>query len=75
MVEADERELILEATKELLEALVQENNVAVGDIASLMFTMTPGGLPRFLMHVKTDRTVADIKHVYLHAAQTLRPEA
>ena len=43
-----------------------------------MFTMTPGGLPRcirVLMHVKTDRTVADIKHVYLHAAQTLRPEA
>ncbi|MCH6547450.1 MAG: chorismate mutase [Gemmatimonadetes bacterium] len=108
VVEADERELILEATKELLEALVQENDVAVEDIASLMFTMTPdlrsvypaqaarwlgwkhtpvlgatetdvpGGLPRcirILMHVNTDRVAADIKHVYLHAAQTLYPEA
>jgi len=107
-VEGDEKELILQATKELLVALVQENDVAVDDIASLMFTMTPdlqsvypaqaarslgwthtpllgaaetsvpGGLPlciRVLMHVNTDRTAADIKHVYLHAAQTLRPEA
>ena len=41
MVEADERVLILEATKELLEALVQDNDVAVDDIASIMFTMTP----------------------------------
>ena len=107
-VAADERALILEATRELLEALVRENDVAVDDIASLMFTMTPdlqsvypaqaakglgwrhtpllgatetdvpGGLPRcirVLMHVNTDRIAADIKHVYLHAAQTLRPEA
>ncbi len=107
MVEADERVLILEATKELLEALVQDNDVAVDDIASIMFTMTPdlqsvypaqaarglgwkhtallgatetdvpGGLPRcirVLMHVNTDRAAAAIKHVYLRAAQTLRPE-
>ncbi len=107
MVEADERVLILEATRELLEALVQDNDVAVDDIASIMFTMTPdlqsvypaqaarglgwkhtpwlgatetdvpGGLPRcirVLMHVNTDRAAAAIKHVYLRAAQTLRPE-
>ena len=107
VVEADEREHILEATRELLEALVQENDVAVDDIASIMFTMTsdlqstypaqaarglgwrhtpllgatetdvPGGLPRcirVLMLVNTDRAAAAIKHVYLHAAQTLRPE-
>ena len=107
MVEADERGRILEATRELLEALVQENDVAVDDIASIMFTMTPdlqsvypaqaarglgwkhtpllgatetdvpGGLPRcirVLMHVNTDRAAAAIKHVYLRAAQTLRPE-
>lgn len=40
-VEADERNLVLEATKELLEALIAANDVAVGDIASIMFTMTP----------------------------------
>jgi chorismate mutase len=40
-VEADEGNLILEATKELLEALVIANDVAVTDIASVMFTMTP----------------------------------
>ena len=107
MVEADEREHILKATRELLEALVRENDVAVDDIASIMFTMTPdlqsaypaqaarglgwrhtpllgatetdvpGGLPRcirVLMHVNTDRAAAAIKHVYLRAAQTLRPE-
>ena len=41
VVEADERVLILEATKEPLEAPVQDNDVAVDDIASILFTMTP----------------------------------
>ncbi len=107
VVEADDRELILEATRELLEALVLANDIAVDDIASIMFTMTPdlqstypaqaarwlgwentpllgaletavpGGLPRcvrVLMHVNTDRAPADIKHIYLREAQTLRPD-
>ena len=37
----------------------------------------PGGLPRcirVLMHVDTDRPAADVKHVYLHDALTLRPD-
>ncbi len=70
MVEADERELILEAKRSCSRPSSRET--------MLVFTMTPGGLPRcihVLMHVNTDRTAADIKHVYLHAAQTLRPEA
>ncbi len=37
----------------------------------------PGSLPRcirVLLHWNTDRTAAEIVHVYLHAAQVLRPE-
>ena len=35
----------------------------------------PGSLPkclRILMHVNTDRALADLKHVYLHGAHVLR---
>ncbi len=35
----------------------------------------PGSLPkclRILMHVNTERSAADIKHVYLHGARVLR---
>ncbi len=35
------------------------------------------GLPRcirVLLHVETDRPAADIKHIYLHEAATLRPD-
>jgi chorismate mutase len=41
VVDEDDRELILTATKELLETLVAANGIAVDDIASIMFTMTP----------------------------------
>ncbi len=41
VVEADDREPILRATRELLEALILANDIAVDDIASIMFTMTP----------------------------------
>ncbi len=40
-MDEDDRELILTATKELLETLVAANGIAVDDIASIMFTMTP----------------------------------
>ena len=37
----------------------------------------PGSLPkclRILMHVNTDRSAADIKHIYLRGAVALRPD-
>ncbi len=37
----------------------------------------PGGVRRcirVLLHVNTDRAAADLKHIYLRAAQTLRPD-
>ena len=37
----------------------------------------PGGLPRclrILMHVNTERGISEIKHIYLHEAQALRPD-
>ncbi len=41
VVAADEPELIIEATKRLLEDITTANEVDVDDIASIMFTMTP----------------------------------
>ncbi len=93
--------------RELLETLVLASDIAVEDIASIMFTMrpdlqstypaqaacwlgwentpllgaletaVPAGLPqciRVSMHVDTDRAPADIQHIHLHEAQTLRPD-
>jgi chorismate mutase len=41
VVAADDRDLILAGTKELLETVITANDIAVDDIASIMFTMTP----------------------------------
>jgi chorismate mutase len=41
VVAADDRDLILAGTKELLERVIAANDIAVDDIASIMFTMTP----------------------------------
>jgi chorismate mutase len=38
---ANTRDAILEATRELLDALVHANHLRIDDIASLYFTMTP----------------------------------
>jgi chorismate mutase len=105
-VERNEREEILGATTELLELLVARNELQVGDIASVIFTVTedldaefpalaarglgwtetalmcareipvPGSLGnciRVLMHVNTQRGVAEIQHIYLRGAVSLRP--
>ncbi|MBH77849.1 MAG: chorismate mutase [Dehalococcoidia bacterium] len=40
-VEKNEREAILDGTRELLEALVDANSIAVADIASCHFTTSP----------------------------------
>lgn len=41
VVPHDQRELVLAATRELLEAIVAKNDFAVDDIASVIFTVTP----------------------------------
>jgi chorismate mutase len=40
-VEADTPEAILEATEELVREIVAENGIAVEDVASALFTVTP----------------------------------
>lgn len=40
-VDANTREAILEATTELLRAMIQANEIAVDDVASAFFTTTP----------------------------------
>lgn len=50
-----------------------------GDVALLGATEmdVPTGLPRcirVLLHIDSDRPATDLKHIYLHAAATLRPD-
>lgn len=103
-VEANSVEAILEATRELLEAMLKANEIDPEYVASALFTTTPdlnaefpalaarhlgvalmcaaeiskpGALPmclRILLHVNTDKTGAEIKHVYLRGARVLRPD-
>jgi len=107
-VERNGAEEILEATGELLKAIVRENNLATEDIVSAFFTVTadlnaefpaaaarelldwqyvpllcareidvPGRLGRcirVLVHVNTDRSQREIKHVYLREAVQLRTD-
>jgi chorismate mutase len=98
---------ILEATTDLLEALIRLNDIAPDDVVSAIFTTTPeltasfpamaarglgwtevpllcahemnvpgalGGVVRILLHINTDRTPSEIRHVYLRDARALRPE-
>lgn len=103
----DTPEEITKATQKLLTAIMQKNGLAVEDIASALFTVTPdirsdfpsrsarlmgwtrvplmcsqeipvpGALPRcirVLLHVNTDKSQAEIKHVYLREAAELRKD-
>ena len=106
--DANTRESILEATRDLLSEMVRANEVRAEDVASAYFTTTPdlnaefpaltarndfgwhnvalmcghemsvpGSLPmcvRILLHVNTERTQAEICHVYLRGATALRPD-
>lgn len=102
----DENE-ILDATRELLQALVASNDMKIEDIASAYFTTTqdlnatypayaarqlgwydaallcghemdvPGSLSRcvrVLIHWNTRKSAAEISHVYLREARSLRPD-
>ena len=106
-VTENDADAILDATQELLEAIIQANGVQEKDVASVIFTATPdldaappavaarrlgwtrtalicvqemsvpGSLPRcirVLVHWNTERTIDDIRHVYLYEARRLRPD-
>ncbi len=105
--EANTAEAINAATRALLEAIVETNGMAAGEIASVVFSATadldaayparsarrlgwqhvpmlclqemqvPGSLPRcirVLIHWNTDRAPEEIRHIYLGAARSLRPD-
>ena len=104
-VESNTREEILDAARELLDAIVTANELPHDHVASILFSTTvdlnaefpavaarelgwtdvalecvhemnvPGSLPkclRILMHVNTDKTNAEIQHIYLRGARVLR---
>lgn len=98
---------IISETKILLQEIINENNITLEDMASIIFTATkeldaafpavaarylgivdvalmcmkeidvPGSLEkciRVLVHINTDKTASQIKHVYLKGAKVLRPD-
>ena len=103
-VAADDREQVLDATRELVSAVMERNGLARDDVISILFTATPDlvsefpalaarelgfgdvplmcateiGVPhalprvlRLMAHVETDKSRADVQHVYLRGAKAL----
>jgi chorismate mutase len=107
-VERDEAELVLEATKELLEEMLRANDITDFEaIASIFFTTTPdlcstfpaeaarrlgmttvplmcnqeipvpnrlGKAVRVMLQLNTRKSQAEMKHIYLREAKSLRPD-
>jgi chorismate mutase len=106
-VESDTADATSATTRELLTRIVEANDIAIKDIASAFFTVTPdltatfpaqvarelgwqhvalldaqeipvpGSLPRcvrVLIHWNTEKLQAEIRHVYLRGAASLRPD-
>ncbi len=106
-VESNAQEAILEATQELLSAMIESNGIVEDDVASVLFSATPElddtfpakaarmmgwtrtalmgfqeadvkhGLPnciRVLIHWNTDKSLDEIRHVFLRKAVALRPD-
>ena len=106
-VEENERGAILEATSELLQAIVEANGLERDHVASIIFSTTPdldadfpavaaredgwtdvalscvnemvvpGSLERclrILMHVNTERSPGELRHIYLRGARQLRAD-
>lgn len=104
-VEKNTKAEVLAATKELLEKLVAANGIKSEDVASALFSTTPGldaafpaeaarglgwnetpllcmqeipvpgGLAncvRVLIHLNTERSQKEMKHLYLRGAEILR---
>jgi chorismate mutase len=59
-VEANSREAILDATRELLELLVDANNVRTEDVASAFFTTTPDLTAEFPAVAARERGWTDV---------------
>lgn len=106
-VDVDDREEILQASAELVAAVLDRNELTADDIISIVFTATPdltaefpayaarllgltdvpllcateiavpGSMPRvlrLLAHVETERSRAELRHVYLRGAVALRSD-
>lgn len=106
-VDVNTAEAIISATRELLLALVEVNEITPDQIASIIFTTTrdlnatfpavaarelgwvhvpllcahemdvpgaPRGVVRVLLHVNTEKSPQEIRHIYLRGARILRPE-
>jgi chorismate mutase len=107
-VERDEPELILEATRELLEEMLRANDITEFEpIAAIFFTTTPdlqstfpaeaarrlgmnmvplicnqeipvpnrlGKAVRVMLQLNTQKSQAEMKHIYLREAKSLRPD-
>ncbi|NIK67723.1 MULTISPECIES: chorismate mutase [unclassified Paenibacillus] len=107
-VDVNEKEPILQATLELLQEVVKQNDIVPDDVASVFITVTQdldatfpaiairqmvgwdlvplmcalevpvkGSLERcvrFMIHLNTEKTQAEINHVYLGGARVLRPD-
>lgn len=104
---ANTAEEIIEATQELIAALIRLNDLDTEDIASAFWTTTrditaefpafaarqvgwadvpqmcahemdvPGKLAmciRVTLHINTEKSQRDVRHVYLRGAKALRPE-
>jgi chorismate mutase len=107
-VERDEAELVLEATRELLEEMLKANDISDFEpIAAIFFTTTPdlcstfpaeaarrlgmtmvplicnqeipvpnrlGKAVRVMLQLNTQKSQAEMKHIYLREAKSLRPD-
>jgi chorismate mutase len=107
-VDANTRDDILAAAKELLQGMVSANGVEAEDVACILFTTTPdlnaefpaaaarelglsqapllcghemnvpGSLPkclRILILFNTEKSAAEIVHVYIRGAQVLKSDS
>jgi len=106
-VDENDRDQILEATRQLLALMIRQNGIRPADVASAIFSITsdlnaefpalaarqlgwmevplictheisvPGSLPRcirILLHWNTEKSQAQITHVYVKDAVRLRPD-
>ncbi len=106
-VDTNSNEAILQATQELLRAMIDRNGIVEEEVASVLFSATPElddtfpakaarlmgwtrtalmgfqeadvkhGLPmciRVLIHWNTEKSLDEIRHVFLRGAAVLRPD-
>lgn len=106
-VAVDTKPEVMEATAELVKAMMERNGVERDDLVTIIFTATPditsefpaaaarsigivdvpllcacemnveGAVPkviRILMHIYTEKSLSELRHVYLRDAQPLRTD-